>query len=77
MTTHPSHAAHTAFAGAVAVVRPFAAAGHAPAPTYVTPAKAMWRKATAVDCTTTGLTQAPVNPIDGTDLATRRPPGGT
>ena len=76
MTTHPSHAAHLAFAGAVAVVRPSAAAGHSPAP-YATPAKAMWRKATAVDCTTTGLSQAPVNTIDGTDLATRRPPGGT
>jgi hypothetical protein len=77
MASHQTHVAHPAFAGHVAAVRPFSAANAFPSYAPAVPVKAMWRKATAVRCTTTGFHEPVSTLTDGTDIATRRPPGGT
>ena len=83
MATHHLHHVTSAAAGHVDVARPFAAESFAPAaiaaPVFYAPVpqvKATWRKTTAVACSTLG-NHGFQTMADGTDIATRRPPGRT
>lgn len=86
MATHLVNATHPVVTGHADAARPASVSAFAPYatayPMFAAPApevtqlKATWRKTTAVRCTSTGMNPAGTS-TDGTDIATRRPPGGT